>query len=80
MPNTVFTHAGFYVGSVAERVKAPFLSQPCYHEHDRLIAFTLIGHIVAILDKALYDDYLCFWGVKTPIFVASVTSYLVTFI
>jgi len=49
-----------FVGSVAERVKAPFLRQPCDHDHVRDLGSTptLIGHVVAFLDKALYDDYL----------------------
>jgi len=35
---------------VAKRVKAPF---------DLGSTPTLIAHVVASLDKALYDDYLC---------------------
>jgi len=45
----------FHLGSVAvlaERVKAPFL-------RDLGSTPTLIAHVVASLDKSLYDDYLC---------------------
>jgi len=43
------------VGSVAKRVKAPFLWRPC--DLDSTPTFNV--HVVASLDKALYDDYLC---------------------
>jgi len=43
------------------RVQAPFLRRLC--DHDRVIYIgstpTIIGHVVAFLDKTLYDDYLC---------------------
>ena len=45
------------LSSVAERVKASFLRRPRLH-HD--LGFNLHpGHVVASLDKTLYDDYLC---------------------
>jgi len=42
---------------VAERVKAPFLR--LLRSRDLGSTPILIGHVVASLDKALYDDYLC---------------------
>jgi len=56
--NWLFT--GLFVGSVAERVKAPFLWRPCDSRlRDLGSTPTLIGHVVASVDKTLYDDYLC---------------------
>jgi len=43
------------VGSVAKRVKAPFLRRPC----DLGSTHTLVAQVIASLDKALYDDYIC---------------------
>ena len=44
------------LSSVAERVKASFLRRPRSHD----LGFNPHpGHVVASLDKALYDDYLC---------------------
>jgi len=45
--------AAALVGSVAERVK-----KASFFYGDRVITI-VIGHVVAPLDKALYDDYLC---------------------
>jgi len=48
---------------VAERVEAPFLQRQCDHDREsRNIGSTLtfVAHVVASLDKALYDGYLCF--------------------
>jgi len=44
---------------VAESIEAPFLRRP--RDHNRVIRSipTLLAHVVASLDKALYDDYLC---------------------
>ena len=44
------------IGSMAKRVKASFLQRPWSRDH----GFNLHpGHVVASLDKTLYDDYLC---------------------
>jgi len=47
------------VGSVAEKVKAPFLRQPCDCDVGLSSTSTFLGQVVAPLDKTLYDDCLC---------------------
>ena len=51
------------VGSVAKGVKTSFLRRPWLHEH----GFNPHpGHIVASLDKTLYDGYLCLVALNKP--------------
>jgi len=47
---------------VVERVKLPVLRRPCDHNsRDLGSTLTLVVRVVASLDKALCDDYLCLW-------------------
>jgi len=50
------------ISVLAERVKAPFFRRSATvwsRLRDLSSTLTLIGHVVASLDKALYDDYFC---------------------
>jgi len=46
---------------LVDSVAAPFLRRQCDHDRSRDLCSTptLVGHVVASLNKALYDDYLC---------------------